>query len=117
MGYPSPTMEIGGKSCTRLDKDVVAYNLRERLQHFRTAAKLLERIGDHAEKIALAVINLEELVQNKAFLVRLESAVQLSLDILEKAFTALMVGDLEMANEALEARGWLSLTVEELPGR
>ncbi len=86
---------------------MVAYNLRGKLHHFRTVAKLLERIGDHAEKIALAVINLGGEGQEEAFIGQVEEVVTRALVILEKAFTALMADDMAMANDALD--GWEAL--------
>ncbi|MCJ2520494.1 MAG: phosphate uptake regulator PhoU [Candidatus Thermoplasmatota archaeon] len=93
---------------------MVTYSLRGKLHHFRTVAKLLERVGDHAEKIALAVIQLEGEDQDDTFLAKVDGAVHLALGILEKAFTALMAENMDMANEALDAWETLYLTVEEL---
>ncbi len=93
---------------------MVAYSLREKLHYFSTVAKLLERIGDHSEKIASAVLNLEGQELEEAFLGKVEKALLLALDILERAFTALMATDLDMANESLDAWQTLEEMVEGL---
>ncbi len=93
---------------------MAAYSLREKLHHFSTVAKLLERIGDHSEKIALAVIQLEGEELDEAFLAKVEEAVQHALSVLERAFTSLMADDMDMANEALDGWETLDIRVEEL---
>lgn len=91
---------------------LVAYTLRGKLHHFRTVAKLLERIGDHAEKIAGAVLDLSENGLAAELVARLDTAARQSLEILDKAFAALMGEDLEMANEALDRGDDLQGTME-----
>ncbi len=86
---------------------MAAYELREKLHHFSTVGKLLERIGDHSEKIATSVLQLGGRKPEEAFLHRVEEALGLALEILEGAFTALMADDLDRANEALD--GWKAL--------
>lgn len=93
---------------------LVTYTLRGKLHHFRTVAKLLERIGDHAEKVAHAVIDLGGSTQDKAFLRGVEGGVHAALGVLEKAFTALMADDLGLANEALDSWEEAVPTLEEL---
>lgn len=91
-----------------------AYGLREKLHHFSTVGKLLERIGDHAEKIALAVTQLEGRTPEGVFLEGVEEAMGGALEILERAFTALMADDLDQANEALDAWQALNQKLEGL---
>ncbi|MFQ5920071.1 MAG: PhoU domain-containing protein [Thermoplasmata archaeon] len=93
---------------------LAAYGLRAKLHHFSTVAKLLERIGDHAEKIATAVLQLGDRSLGSDFLKKVEEAVGLALDLLEKAFSSLMGDDLDLANEALDARPRLAHRVDEL---
>ncbi len=93
---------------------MVAYDLREKLHHFSAAAKLLERIGDHSEKIATAVLQRGGQKLERSFLESVEKAVHLALEILERAFAALMSDDLDLANEALDARETLDKQVEKL---
>ncbi len=70
----------------------------------RLVAKLLERVGDHAERIASTY---EVLVGEKELdpkLVKeLEAANVSATAILDKAFSALMSGDIDAANEAIDA--------------
>lgn len=93
---------------------MAAYGLREKLHHFSTVGKLLERIGDHSEKIAAAVLQLEGKTPEAAFLEGVVEAMGAALGILEKAFTALMADDLDLANEALDGWKGLSERVEAL---
>lgn len=93
---------------------LVAYSQRGKLHHFRTVAKLLERIGDHAEKIAGAVLDLGKARVDEAFVGRLEEAALTALDILEKAFTALMADSLDTANEGLDRTELLEKRVDRL---
>ncbi|MFQ5986800.1 MAG: PhoU domain-containing protein [Thermoplasmata archaeon] len=96
---------------------MAAYGLRAKLHHFSTVAKLLERIGDHAEKIATAVVQLGTGPPESAFLTKVEDAVASALALLDKAFTSLMADDLDMANEALDAWSPLARQVDELSER
>lgn len=93
---------------------MAAYELREKLYHFSTVGKLLERIGDHSEKIATSVLQLEGARPAEEFVDRLEDALNLALEILEGAFTALMADNLEQANEALDRRKALDERMESL---
>src|SRR5574340_298943 len=71
----------------------------------RLVAKLLERVGDHAERIASTY---EVLVGEKELDPKLvkefEAANMSATAILDKAFSALMSGDIDAANEAIDAR-------------
>jgi phosphate uptake regulator len=96
---------------------MAAYDLRAKLHHFSTVAKLLERIGDHAEKIATAVIQLGAKPPERAFLTRVEEAVDAALALLDEAFTSLMADDLDKANEALDAWSALARQVDALSER
>ncbi len=96
---------------------MVAYALREKLHYFSAVAKLLERIGDHTEKIALAVLQLEGQTPEASFQAEVEEAVRLALGILEGAFAALMSDDLDLANEALDESKALGKLVEGLSKR
>ncbi len=96
---------------------MAAYDLRAKLHHFSTVAKLLERIGDHAEKIAMAVVQLGARPPERGFLKKVEEAVDSALALLDEAFTALMADDLDKANEALDAWSALARQVDELSER
>lgn len=71
----------------------------------RLVAKLLERVGDHAERIASTY---DVLVGDRDLDPRLvkeiEAANASATAILDKAFSALMSGDIDGANEAIDAR-------------
>ena len=96
---------------------MAAYELRAKLQYFTTVAKLLERIGDHAEKIATAVLQLRAGDVEGAFMEKVEEAVALALGLLDKAFTSLMADDLDAANESLDAWPGLQRRIDELSER
>ena len=72
----------------------------------RLVAKLLERVGDHAERIASTyeVLAAEKDLDPK-LVKEIEAANASATAILDKAFSALMSGDIDMANEAIDARG------------
>src|SRR3989337_1056785 len=70
----------------------------------RLIAKLLERVGDHAERIARAVPELGERGLEPRIIKELESATASSIGILDRAFHALVTGAVDEANEAIDAR-------------
>ena len=89
---------------------------RTGIHDYRLVAKLLERIGDHAERIALAARSLETDLEPK--LVRdLQGASQAALSVLESAFSALMAGDVAAANEAVDRAKALAGTLDGLTHR
>jgi phosphate uptake regulator len=71
----------------------------------RLVAKLLERIGDHAQRIAETFPTIAE---GKALDPKLakdfEEAESSAVAILDRAFQALVTGDIDAANEAIDAR-------------
>lgn len=70
----------------------------------RMVAKLFERIGDHAERIASTFDTLGEGDGLDPKLMKdFEEAKDSALAILERAFTAYISGDIEAANEAIDA--------------
>jgi phosphate uptake regulator len=71
------------------------------IHDFTIVAKLLERIGDHAERMARAGLDLTADLEPR-LLKDLQAASRASLDVLDRAFTALMGGDLDGANEAVD---------------
>jgi phosphate uptake regulator len=74
------------------------------IHNHRLIAKLLERIGDHAERIAgtFSVISEGKGLDPK-LVKELEAATVSAIAILDKAFTALVTGDIDVANEAIDA--------------
>jgi phosphate uptake regulator len=78
---------------------------RDSILGFRLVAKLLERTGDHAVRIADAF---ETIVGTRGVEPRLvkelEEANASGIAMFDKAFNALMAGDIDLANEAIDAR-------------
>ena len=71
----------------------------------RLVAKLLERVGDHAERIASTYdVLVGEKDLDPKLVKELEAANVSATAILDKAFSALMSGDIDAANEAIDAR-------------
>jgi len=66
-------------------------------------AKLLERVGDHAERIARTTEVLGATIQPK-IMKELEAATASAVRILDKAFHALVTADIDAANEAIDER-------------
>lgn len=71
----------------------------------RLVAKLLERIGDHAERIASTYSVLAEKGLDARLLKEIESARDSAIEILDGAFNALFTADIEAANEAVDSLG------------
>jgi phosphate uptake regulator len=75
------------------------------LQAHRLVAKMLERTGDHAVRIANTFPALSEKRQIEPKLMReLEEAASSATAILDKAFGALVSSNLDAANEAIDSR-------------
>lgn len=71
----------------------------------RIVAKLLERIGDHAERIARTYPILGEKTLDPNLMKELKAARESAVRILDAAFHALFAEDLDMANAAVDERG------------
>jgi phosphate uptake regulator len=84
----------------------------------RLVAKLFERIGDHAERIAKTY---ETIVDGKGLDPKLakeiEEANTSAISILDKAFNALLTNDIDLANEAIDARADHQRLVDALSHR
>lgn len=93
---------------------LASYDLRGELHDFRVAAKALERIGDHGERMAQAILDLGTDTVEGALLKDVEKAGLLALEILDKAFKALMGTDLDAANEAVDSQGALGRLTDRL---
>jgi phosphate uptake regulator len=72
------------------------------LHNHRLIAKLLERIGDHAERIARAYEVFGHKGLEPRLLKELDAARESAIAILDKAFFALLTTDIESANEAVD---------------
>ena len=74
------------------------------LHNHRLIAKLLERIGDHAERIARAHPALAKRGIDPRLTKEIDAATASAIEILDKAFHALVAADIDAANEAIDAR-------------
>ena len=84
----------------------------------RVIAKLLERIGDHAQRIATSGVALsgERWIDSKLG-EQLAAARASAVSILDKAFNALVTRNIEAANEAIDARIEHQKLIDALTGR
>ena len=70
----------------------------------RLVAKLLERVGDHAERIASTYdVLVKEKDLDPKLVKEFEAANASATAILDKAFSSLMSGNIDLANEAIDA--------------
>lgn len=75
------------------------------IHNHRLIAKLLERIGDHAERIARTFpVIAEGRGLDPKLTKELEAATASAISILDKAFNALVSGNIDVANEAIDDR-------------
>lgn len=72
------------------------------LHNYRLIAKLFERIGDHAERIARTFPVFSERGLESKLLKELDTARISAIAILDKAFFALLTADIDAANEAVD---------------
>ena len=72
------------------------------LHNYRLIAKLFERIGDHAERIARTYSVLSERGLDPKLLREFDAARESAIAILDKAFTALLMADVDAANAAVD---------------
>src|SRR5213596_1115294 len=72
------------------------------LHNYRLIAKLFERIGDHAERIARTYSVLSERGLDPKLLKEMDAARESAMAILDKAFFALLTADVDSANEAVD---------------
>ncbi|MEK6851025.1 MAG: phosphate uptake regulator PhoU [Candidatus Thermoplasmatota archaeon] len=89
---------------------------RTGVHNYRLVAKLLERIADHAERIALAAVSLKDDLDAR-LLKDLQVASAAALGILDDAFRALMARDLDVANGAVDRGADLQRMVDNLTHR
>jgi len=89
---------------------------RTGIHNYRLVAKLLERIADHAERIATAGAALEGDLERR-LLKDLQAASQAALSILDGAFRALMARDVDLANEAVDLGAALEKLADGLTHR
>lgn len=89
---------------------------RTGIHNYRLVAKLLERIGDHAERIAVAAASLPGDLEAR-LLKDLQAASESALGMLDTAFRALMGRDLEAANDAVDRAAGLQKLTDSLTHR
>lgn len=86
------------------------------IHNYLLVAKLLERIGDHAQRIAVAAMAVGDNLEPR--LVKdLQTASRAALDILDQAFTALMGRDADAANAAVDRLAGVEKQVDALTHR
>ena len=84
----------------------------------RLVAKLLERVGDHAERIANTYpVIIEGKGLDPKLGKELEEANQSAVRILDQAFTALVTGNVDLANQAIDARDHHQKLIDALSHR
>ncbi|MCI4330814.1 MAG: phosphate uptake regulator PhoU [Thermoplasmata archaeon] len=85
---------------------------------YRLVAKLLERIGDHAERIAgtFSILTTGKAIDPK-LTKDLDEATASAVAILDKAFTALLQGDVDGANDAIDDRAEHQRLIDALSHR
>ncbi|HEV8595926.1 MAG TPA: PhoU domain-containing protein [Thermoplasmata archaeon] len=86
------------------------------VHNYRLVAKLLERIADHAERIASAVSGLKGDLDPR-LLKDMKSASDAAVSILDDAFRALMGKDTDLANAAVDRAAGLQKLVDALTHR
>jgi phosphate uptake regulator len=80
---------------------------------YRQAAKILERIGDHAERIAASVLSMEKGVDKK-LMDSLDAASAQALSMFDRSFTSLLSGSVEDANSAIDDIGEFDKTMNRI---
>lgn len=86
----------------------------EQASDFHSMSKILERIGDHAVKIAINVLKIDYKHIDKELLMEISSASKLSLDLLERSLDAWLQKNIAIANENIEAIENLISTTEKI---
>lgn len=86
----------------------------EQASDFHSMSKILERIGDHAVKIAINVLKIDYKQIDKELLMEISSASKLSLDLLERSLDAWLQKNIVIANENIEAIDKLISTTEKI---
>jgi len=85
---------------------------------YQLVGKLLERIGDHAQRIAMTYPVLAEGKTLDPKLIKdFEEAATSAVTILDGAFNALITGNIDAANEAIDARGHHQKLIDALSHR
>src|SRR5271157_4401059 len=85
---------------------------------YQLVGKLLERIGDHAQRIAMTYPVLAEGKTLDPKLIKdFEEAATSAVTILDRAFNALITGNIDAANEAIDARGHHQKLIDALSHR
>src|SRR2546422_4370185 len=79
-----------------------ANGAKSELHNYRLIAKLLERIGDHAERIARTYPAFAEGRLEPKLIKEMDAARESATAILDKAFTALLTAVIDAANEAVD---------------
>ena len=75
---------------------------KDELHNYRLIAKLFERIGDHAERIARTFAVFGDKGFDPRILKELDAARESAIGILDKSFFALLTADINSANQAVD---------------
>ncbi|MHA1147187.1 MAG: PhoU domain-containing protein [Promethearchaeota archaeon] len=84
--------------------------------HFQQVSRLLERIGDHAVKIATNVIYLIDYNISKVVIEKITKASKISMKLLEKSLDSWLQKDIILANDNIESIQELIDACEEITG-
>ena len=86
----------------------------EQASHFQQMSRFLERIGDHASKIAKNVLILIQHELDKTLLEEIKSISKLALDLLNKSLDAWLQKSITLANENIEDIKELIVVTEKI---
>lgn len=86
----------------------------EQASHYHSMSKFLERIGDHAVRIAKNVLLIDYKKIDKELIKNLLIASKISLELLDKSLDAWLQKSILLANENIEAIKELILTTEKI---
>lgn len=75
----------------------------EDANHFQSMSRFLERIGDHAVKIAKNVLKIVDKEIDGSIIKKISKASEISLDLLSKSLDAWLQKDIGIANENIES--------------
>jgi phosphate uptake regulator len=86
----------------------------EQASHFHLMSKFLERIGDHAVKIAKNLLKIDYTLIEKEILDEISMSSELSLELLIRSLDAWLQKNISLANETIELIKTLILNTEKI---
>jgi phosphate uptake regulator len=84
---------------------------------YRLIAKLIERIGDHAQRIAATYPAMSQKPVDPKLMKEIDDARVAAVSLLDKAFTALISRDIDVANETIDGRVAFQKQIDALAHR